>query len=120
MTLDFTALGRAVRQNALDAHEELPNVSIGYSFMCDSRDCFDLDWDLKLPADPPAEFVAAYYGYEIRFECDEEGAGFDFLVSGEVIGSEWCEGKSADWAKEQALDYLRHESPEYDLHCAEA
>ncbi len=65
-TLDWTRLGREVRQSSLDAHGELVPVAMAYSFILDNPECF-LDggtdeWPEPMPFEPPQEFIAAYYG----------------------------------------------------------
>lgn len=62
MTLNYTTLGAAVRQSALDAHEGvLPHVSIAYQFMLDNPECFSARDTADMPAEPPVEFITAYY-----------------------------------------------------------
>lgn len=63
MTLNYTTLGAAVRQFALEAREGvLPHVSIAYKFMLDNPECFSAGDTAELPAEPPVEFIVGYYG----------------------------------------------------------
>jgi hypothetical protein len=74
MTLDWNALGTALRQSALDAHDgELPPVTLAYSFLLDNPECFlpdqsEMDepgpvaeWPAYMPQEPNIELIAAYY-----------------------------------------------------------
>ncbi len=60
--MDWTKLGHALRESADDAHDgATPHVDIAYSFLCDNPECFEVNPD-TLPAEPPIELIAAYYG----------------------------------------------------------
>ena len=77
MTLNWTALGAALRHSALDAHDDyLPSVEIAYSFLLDNPECFlhvmpveiamgaafqaDPEWPADMPQEPNIELIAAY------------------------------------------------------------
>jgi hypothetical protein len=61
--MDWTQLGRLLRQSALDAHDgELPTVYTAYSFLLDNPECFyGEEWPADMPAEPNIELIAAYY-----------------------------------------------------------
>jgi hypothetical protein len=78
MTLDWTALGEALRESALDAHDGvLPPLQFAYSFLLDNPECFlhvmpmevamsavfqaDPEWPDDMPQEPNIELIAAYY-----------------------------------------------------------
>ena len=62
--LDWHALGRALRQSALDAHDGiLPPVEYAYAFMLDNPECFigeDQEWPADMPGNPNIELIYAY------------------------------------------------------------
>lgn len=64
--IDWTKLGQALRESALDAHNgELPNVEVAYGFLVDNPECFkgdDADWPVDMPVEPNIELIAAYLG----------------------------------------------------------
>lgn len=52
MTLDWTKLGQALRESALDAHGGvLPPLQFAYSFLLDNPECF-------LPENPPVRRIS--------------------------------------------------------------
>ena len=61
--LDWSALGAALRQSAMDVHDgKLPDVGVAYSFLRDNPECFlgeDTTW--HMPAEPPLAFRLAYH-----------------------------------------------------------
>lgn len=94
--LDWTKLGRELRQNSMDAHGEVVDVEFAYGFLLCNSDCFlgdDESWPKGMPQTPNAELTAAYYGgkgmalvntdlvtpllCEIKQLWDEEGFGDD-------------------------------------------
>jgi hypothetical protein len=75
MTLDWTAIGTALRESALDAHDgKLPPVEVAYSFLLDNPEIFLADnpefagfpgeepnWPADIPQEPNIELITAYY-----------------------------------------------------------
>lgn len=62
--LDWTALGKELRQNSLDAHREVVDVNFAYGFLLCNPDCFlgdDASWPKGMPQEPNIELIAAYY-----------------------------------------------------------
>lgn len=74
-TLNWTELGRELRQSAMDAHDgELPDVGRAYAFLLDNPECFSqsewpatainecvYEWPADMPSEPNIELIAAYY-----------------------------------------------------------
>lgn len=68
--LNWTELGKALRQSADDAHElhgKAPlDVRFVYPFLIDNPECFLRDgqeeWPEFMPVEPPIELITAYYG----------------------------------------------------------
>ncbi len=62
---EWIVMGRCLRECADDAHEgDTPIVSYSYQFFLDNPECFsDSDeWPAGMPAEPPIELIAGYYG----------------------------------------------------------
>jgi hypothetical protein len=71
LDLDWTRLGRELRQSADDAHDgATPDVRIAYDFLLDNPECFtsgdveDAEWPADMPQEPHIELIAAYYEVE--------------------------------------------------------
>jgi hypothetical protein len=63
--INWTRLGRELRQSAMDAHgrEHFPSVNVAYAFLMENPECFGYDeWPADMPAEPNIELIAAYYG----------------------------------------------------------
>lgn len=63
MTLNWTDLGKALRESADDAHEgNAPDVHMAYHFLLANPECFiDGDqWPPDMPTEPNVELIAAY------------------------------------------------------------
>lgn len=63
--LDWTELGKELRQNSIDAHGEIVDVRIAYGFLLCNSECFlgdDVAWPDDMPQEPNIELIAAYYG----------------------------------------------------------
>jgi hypothetical protein len=65
--LNWTSLGKQLRQSATDAHgpDLVPPISVAYAFLLENPECFIFDgdeWPPDMPADPNIELIAAYYG----------------------------------------------------------
>jgi hypothetical protein len=60
--MDWTKLGRELRQFADDAHDgSTPSVDIAYEFLLNNPECFGCEeWPADMPAEPPIELIAAY------------------------------------------------------------
>jgi hypothetical protein len=64
--LDWTRLGRELRESADDAHAgATPDVRLAYDFLLANPECFldseDAEWPADMPPAPPIELIAAYH-----------------------------------------------------------
>lgn len=64
MDINWTDLGRELRQSARDAHgSDIPFVDFAYDFLLANPECFiDGDeWPADMPSEANIELIAAYY-----------------------------------------------------------
>lgn len=63
--LNWTQLGRELRQAADDAHgghEHAPNIDIAYLFLLENPECFGYEeWPSDMPQQANIELIYAYY-----------------------------------------------------------
>jgi hypothetical protein len=62
--LNWKTLGQALRASADDAHQMTPRARFAYLFLLDNPELFieREEWPEGMPAEAPAELIAAYYG----------------------------------------------------------